>query len=193
MLIVVAIYSGFTILLWVQTKRATEAMKISADAQVATVRAWLVARPVKWNPIPSLEDVKAKKWVPVQIELVNVGHTPATNTKMDSAQFIYHPNGTPDFEFSGCPDTPTPEADKPGFQQSMVVSPGGILSLSWVGTVPADQYDALSHGHATLFVTQCLWYNVVSSVKYGVTGYCGEWTYNGEMKVCRGKEGEIVR
>jgi hypothetical protein len=183
-LVVVIIYSITTVALWVQTKRATEASKISADAEVATVRAWVVVGDWKWNAIPSYDDVTASKWAPADFTYSNIGHTPATNPKLATMIFLYHPDGSPDPQFPLCPNVPVATADRPEARQNMVIIPSAGVAMHWTCTLPPDQYDALSHGHASLYLAGCMWYNVVSSDQFGVTQYCVEWKPDGRMEAC---------
>jgi hypothetical protein len=185
MLIVVAIYSVATIGLWIQTKRATEATKISADAEVATARAWIVVLWTKWNALPSFEDVTATKWIPGDFQLLNTGHTPAMNPKMGASVCFYHPDGDPDPQtLPECPDTPPPRADAPEARESLVISPGTGVNMHWACKLPPNEYDAVSHGHASVYLLGCIWYNVVSSSRFGVTEYCVEWKPNGKFTTC---------
>jgi len=187
MLVVVSIYSVTAIGLWCQTKRATEATKESADAQVATVRAWMW--PVKWqeNHIPSFADMQAGKWAPFDFQLLNVGHTPAINPRMRKIAFIYHADidslAMP--EFPHCPDKPPPE--DPGAREAQVVLPNEGPQMHLAATkLSADQYYTLFKGHATLTMWGCVYYNIVSSDQIGISEYCMEWRPDGRGLSCHG-------
>jgi hypothetical protein len=187
MLIVVSIYTVTAIALWCQTRQATEATKMSADAQVATVRAWMW--PVNWQEthIPSFADMQAGKWAPFDFQLLNVGHTPAINPRMRKIAFIYHPSvdslAMP--EFPHCPDKPL--AEEPGAREAQVILPNEGPQMHLAATkLSVAQYDMLFKGHATLTMWGCVYYNIVSSEQIGISEYCMEWRPDGRGLSCHG-------
>ena len=161
---VVAAYTTIAALQWCDMRTAALAAKESADAAVASVRAWIVV--TKYDP-PRVQAMKLFN-MPFAVEFENAGKTPATDIS-DGIEFVFVPKDRPAPKFKGCPkNEDTPE---------MLIRAGQPFSINpeIKPHLSADQKESLTNGNAggSLFIHGCLHYHDVLTRKQRVTEFCG--------------------
>jgi hypothetical protein len=143
--VVLAIYAGFTILIWSANKKAADATVRAADSQVAANRAWIVP-----DSPPQHKQVIEE----ANLEWHNAGKTPAISV---FSWKEYFPGGFP-ARMNSCPEVSNAVKKQPSdsLQYQAFIAEGGRYEVGldhapvWVGQQP-------------IFIHGCIWYTDVSS------------------------------
>jgi hypothetical protein len=170
-----AIYSLISLFaLWVAIRSARQA-KQSADASVATVRAWLDTHSFKfiYSP-PGAREQLAPQF---SLTIENLGRTPAKDLSM-TVGFVFEDQPT-DKQFSGCPETNSNQVP------FMVAGPPGEPWTVAVGTVPAADFAKLKPGGtASVYAHGCVHYHDVMTDQVRLTEFCVRYSGGNQYMMC---------
>jgi hypothetical protein len=158
-----AIYSLISLVgLWVAIQSARLAQQ-SADASVATVRAWLDTHSFKFVHTPP--DVRQPVIPEFSMTVENLGKTPAKALAI-TIEFAFD-NEHADKQFSGCPEANL------GRIPFMVAGPPGEPWAISVSSVTAAQFAQLKAGtNASVYAHGCVQYHDVMTDRVRLTEFC---------------------
>jgi hypothetical protein len=158
-----AIYSLISLYgLWVAIQSARLAQQ-SADASVATVRAWLDTHSFKF--IYSPPDARQPVTPEFSVNVENLGKTPAKALTI-TLEFAFDDQHA-DKQFNGCPEVP------PGRIPFLVAGPPGDPWTVSVSTVTAAQFARLNAGtDASVYAHGCVRYHDVMTDQVRLTEFC---------------------
>lgn len=172
-----AIYSLISIFaLWVAIRSARLA-KQSADASIATVRAWVDAHSFKFTwPLPKTQQRVSPEF---SMTVENLGRTPARDLLM-TIEFAFDDSAA-DKQFKGCP-----EAD-PSRVPFMMAGPPGEPWVIPVTNVVADDFARLKPGAgstASVYAHGCIRYRDVMTEAPRVTEFCVRYHGGNSYVMC---------
>lgn len=166
-LVAVVLYTIFAGYQSCKLRETTEATKESADAVVASVRAWIVLS--KYDP-PTVRALKIFNGnMPFVVEFQNAGKTPATDIT-SGIEFVYVAKGEKPPKFSSCP--------KDDGTSSMLINAGQPFSINpeIKPHLSAQQIDTLANGSnlgGSLYIHGCVHYHDVLTRQARKTEFCG--------------------
>jgi hypothetical protein len=158
-----------------QSVRQANASKQSADAEVATVRAWVTTDQHKLvYPDPS-----KPLYGPIfSVNLTNVGKTPAINVEM-TKEFVFDDHDS-DHLFLKCPT---------GYKQTapFLLADGSMLFSDGVKDLPKEQFARLSgFGSNAIYVHGCIRYHDVVGDAQRLTEFCLRFYAETVATLCHG-------
>ncbi|MGO9058508.1 MAG: hypothetical protein ACLQU2_14150 [Candidatus Binataceae bacterium] len=164
-LVFLIIYTLFTGYQSCQMRKSTKAATESADASVASVRAWI--------GITSIEgpDVGSIQTQPLTRKIENTGRAPGLNLNFIEEYIPWPKNGQVRMpQFSNCPATGQrffyPAIEATGINQSVSVSPPLPFPLK------DKELADLKSRKTALVIHGCVTYDNIGSMPQGTTEYC---------------------